>query len=198
MPMLTTTQVTASVSCWPRRCDHERHHSRGLPVAGTTSPVGRVCTNCGQIACGTLGRPSGRRRSTATPPFRSTDEPFRPVRRVMILRCSSLQTAIGHQRRAAPEDNPAICTNPQLGAYQPFRPRRAANSSTALLNTRQVAATHPANFAGLTAVGFRGQMMRHAARSSPGFSSTLIRASWAISPEASSIRFGTGISWSSQ
>ena len=92
----------------------------------------------------------------------------------------------------------AMCTSPHVGAYQPFRPRRAANSSTAWLNTRQVAATHPANFAGLTAVGFRGHMMRHAARSSLEFSSTLIRASWAISPEASSIRFGTGISWSSQ
>jgi hypothetical protein len=53
--MLATTQVIASVSCWPRRCDHERHHFGGLRVAGRTSSVGRVCTNFGQIACGTLG-----------------------------------------------------------------------------------------------------------------------------------------------
>ena len=119
----------------------------------------------GQIACGTLGGLPGRRRrrrSTATPPFRSTDETFRPVRRVMILRCSASERPSGTSAGRRVRITPAMCTSPQLGAYQPFRPRRAANSSTALLNTRQVAATHPANFAGLTAVGFCGHMMRHA------------------------------------
>jgi hypothetical protein len=123
-----------------------------------------------------------------------------PVRPFTTLRCFSLWRSPGTHARGERYVRiaPVPGTSPQLGAHQPFRPRRAASSSTALLNTRQVAATHPANFAGLTAVGFRGHTMTQVALSTPGMSSTLIRASWTISPEASSIRFGTGISWSSQ
>ena len=140
--MLTTMQV-ASVSCWPRRRDHKRHQFRGLRAAGRTSPVGRVCT-IRDRSSGTIGGLSGRRRSTATPPFRSTDEPFRPSAASWssVVPASKRPSGTSAGRRV--RITPALCTSPQLGAYQPFRPRRAANSSTALLNTRQVAATHPA------------------------------------------------------
>jgi hypothetical protein len=120
------------------------------------------------------------------------------VRRLISLRCCASERPPGAYPGRRGRIHAGDVHQSQREADQPFRPRRAASSSTALLNTRQVAATHPANFAGLTVVGFCGHMMTHIAQSSLGRSSTLIRASGTISPEASSIRFGTGISWSIQ
>jgi hypothetical protein len=167
--MLATMQVIASVSCWPRRCDHERHQFRGLRVASRTSPVGRSA-QLRTDRVRNVRRSLRKKKINSDPAFPIDGRALqtRPPRHDPPL--SQPLAAIGHQRRAAREDNPGDEHQSSAWGLPAFRPRRAANSSTALLNTRQVAATHPAIFAGLTAVGFRGHMMRHAARSSLGFS----------------------------